>query len=225
MTESTDIAAFLSRVSNDLAFRELLEADPDAAMDQYDLPADVRALARRRDGAALALLSWSARGEAPPERRADRPAATPAELGLGDALPPVEIVLRLAPTAVTNPDGSERIAHTVSLHPKPVDGEPLAGLAPDAPPGARFVIRVAPLATPTPDGLVQLSYAASIAPVGADRDPSLVPDTAVPTDPWSHDRGPGPQAIADRVRAADPDDRYPLLLELIAAMTAHSGAR
>ena len=204
-----DVSRLLSRIANDEAFRDLLAADPDAALSDYDLTDEEDRSIRAGGTDALSLLTWEARGaQRPPSKAAGAPAAP---LLAGQPMPHVELLLSLSPALQTAADGSQHVAHVAALH------------SPDAPDlsGVLFRLRVAPLALPQPDGTLQVSYTATLDPLSADHDPTQQPDTAVPTAPWGHDtESADVLEAAAAVLAADPEDRTAAILALIAKVTS-----
>jgi len=205
-----DVHRVLSRAANDPAFRDQIARAPEEALADYALTTEQRQQFADGGEAAMALLSWWSRGDAPPASKVDTQPERPEALSDG-AVPmePLLFTLQLQPTTQPGPDGQAYIAHAAALHAGDV-----AGL-----PGASFTLRLAPLATPQPGGSMHIHYTATVDPkVAASAD--LSADTAVPTNPWGHATdSPAAQQAAQAVHQASPADRRAAIMDLIAAVT------
>jgi hypothetical protein len=187
-----DLRAFLVRTALDDAFRDLVERDPDAAFEGYDLADADKALLRKPGEGWMRLLGVLVRETAP---EVHAPAAPAPE---ASALPEVRLLLALRPHQLDE----ERLGWAASLSAWPSEVEPDA---------VRFLVRVMPKAKPIEGGF-ELSYAASIqAPPahGAEEPEMPTPIVPVERDLTAH---------ADAVRAAPPGERYDRIRDLLAAL-------
>lgn len=184
-----DVQSVLVRAVLDEQWRERFDADPAAAMAEYELPAAAADALIGGDERVLALLGGAS--EVPPSPAAEPAADPPPEL------PPVELVLRLVPELVDNGAGGFAVRYAASLHgsrPPP----PETGAAP-----LDLVVRVSAWAEADGAGGLRLAHAASLDVAGAEPHPSPAPPT-----------GPDVRSAVAAVRAAGREARYDRLVEL-----------
>lgn len=224
------VADFLIRVVLDEAFREQALADPKSALEGFDVSEEEKEILCSRDHRVLGLL-----GNAVTQQTDDsgHPAQlTPTDLH-ADALPElpdVKLVLRLAPQA--SKEGA--VSYAASLQPWTADAKPTtdpetdvqAPRAAGAVPGeVAWIIRVVPTVVEAREDGLAVSYSASIQPFSSgpaddgESDPPMTPATAGA--PWNHHvESSAAKDAAKAVAAAEPDQRYGKLLELVHALQA-----
>jgi len=200
----------LARYLIDDAFRRAFDDDPERVLAQHDLEDDERAALLARDERVLALIGRAVGAPKPssepspepsPVRAPDPPPPT-AEL----ELPPIAVWLSVLPRA-SEADGATRVRWQVSLHAEPPDEQEIA-----AQHGVAFRIDLEP-ATTTYRGAERVVFRSTIGPHEST-------SAAAPIAPsWDHDtESPDVAAAVERVRLAEPTERFQAVLELAHAL-------
>jgi hypothetical protein len=221
-----DAGRVLVRYLLDEGFRARMDAAPEEALAEFDLTEEERATLIARDEHVLELIGAAVRASPrdpsvapPPETPGQVATVTPAEI----TLPAVELYLRLEPRTSRDELGQLRVQYLTRIFPLPPDPNvPLPG-GPGIPeeddpelqlPGTTFCLRFTPQAYRKGEAL-DLHYRGSIHAMGQEAPPSR----STVASPWGHDTGSAVvRSAAEAVHAAEPDDRYEAILELISAM-------
>ncbi len=231
------LADFLVRAVLDDEFRELAVADPQCAFDGYDLSEQEKEILTSRDSRLLGLLGDAM---ASGERVALQSSASEhveASMPAVPSLPEVKLLLRLAPQLVETPKSGPQVAYAASLHPWPADDKPVSGFdtaeqadsdVEAAGQELTWVIRMVPTVVGVGETQMEVSYSASIDRLMTDPGESQVPGGKAKQDsggaPWNHHvESVAAKTAAQSVRAADPDQRYAKLLDLVHALQTGDG--
>jgi len=223
----TEAGRVLVRYLLDEGFRAHMDAAPEAALAEYDLTEEERAALIARDDRVLDLIGAEVRasprepGVAPPPEPHDEAAAVAPE---DITLPEVALYLRLVPRTSRDEAGQLRVQYLTRIYPSPPDpAVPLPG-GPGIPerddpalklPEATFRLRLAPQVYRRGEDL-EVHYRGAIHAVGPEAPPATRSTVA---SPWGHDTGSAAvRAAAEAVHAAEPEDRYAAILDLITAM-------
>lgn len=226
------LADFLVRVVLDEAFRELAVADPQRAFDRYDLAEQEKDILASRDSRLLGLLGNAMAHSEPAAGQSPESEPVEASVPAVPSLPRVKLLLRLGPQFVETPKSGPQVAYTASLQPWPGDDEPKSGL--DTHERAKgdvgvagqelaWVIRIVPVVVGAGETGLEVAYSASIDRFMTDPSQTQVPVCEPERDsagaPWNHHvESAAARAAARSVRAADPDQRYAKLLDLVHAL-------
>ncbi|MBW1880387.1 MAG: hypothetical protein JRJ84_18675 [Deltaproteobacteria bacterium] len=217
----------LVRYLLDEDFRVQMDAEPEQALSEFDLTDEERAALISRDERVLGLIGAAVQASprdpsvAPlPETPGEVATVTPTEI----TLPEVTFYLRLEPRTSRDQAGQLRVQYLTRIYPSPPDTNvPLPG-GPGIPeeddpelqlPGTTFHIRFAPQVYRKGDAL-DLHYRGSFHTMGQEAPP---PSRSTLASPRGHDiETTAVRTAAEAVHAAEPEDRYEAILELISAM-------
>ena len=221
------VADFLVRVVLDESFREMALADPQSALEGFDVSEEEKDILCSRDHRFLGLLGDAVtRREEVAEPSSQVEPSEPVEAA-APKLADVRLVLRLAPQA-----SEGAVSYAASLHPYPHDGEPVRDAATDeqatggadtAPGEVVWIIHVVPTVVETREAEMVVSYSASIQPLATKPAGDCESDRAsakvLASPPWNHHvESSAAKDAARAVAAAKPDQRYGKLLELVHAL-------
>ena len=222
---------FLIKSVLDTAFRELAQSDPDAALEGFDLSEDEKHMLIGGDERVLSLLGrvlpHSGAVQHGPEPACER-TSEPSSYS-PQTLPEINLRMRLVPHAVASPDDQVELSYSASLHPWTDDpaswDQPVGGAAEAASTAAAvdFKIRVVPTMIPLPGSEPKLAYSATIqSPEEKVRTVALTGETESgdpsPRPPPYHGDSLAARQAAAEVLQAEPNQRYPKLLQLISAL-------
>ena len=226
---------YLIRAALDGSFRELALAEPDRAMAEYDLTEDEKDILRNRDERLLELLGGSIEMV---KASAESPQSTEIAAAPGSSrstLPPVELLLRLAPQTTQSADGMPQVSYAASLHPWPLpedakQNEVEQGTNGESPrtyaaSELAWLIRMTPTVMGSEAAGLRVAYSAAMHPVDLSTAHSQsASDRMVPPalrSPWRHDvESSAVKTAAQEVLASPKDARCEKLRALIAAMQA-----
>ena len=222
------VADFLIRVVLDEAFREQALTDPQSALEGFDVTEREKEILCSRDDRLLGLLGHAITQRGDGVERTSPLAPTDLDKDMLPALADVKLVLRLAPQA--SEEGT--VSYAASLHPWTADAKPTpdsetdehAAVAADTAPGeVAWIIRVVPTVVESREDGLAVSYSASIQPLssgpGDDGESDSPMTSATAGAPWNHHiESSAAKDAAKAVAAAEPDQRYRKLLELVHAL-------
>lgn len=230
------VVQYLERTALDYRFRRLAQTDPQASFQGYELSSQERT-ALLQGGQSLAILlsrvindSLDAAPLPQPESETGASTVDPARIPRLAAR--VELLLQLIPVPAFNEDGGLALTHLGALHPLPEPGEALPPKPPDTPETAstavHFQIAVEAHAVTLANGQTSVGYVPKI--MGYLPDIRTEDDTVEPA--TGNQPHSGTQTGMDRfeqaaaaVRAADPEDIYLRLSELLTLVEAEMEAQ
>lgn len=219
------VADFLVRVVLDESFRELALADPQSALEGFDVTKEEKDILCSRDHRLLGLLgdAVTRREEvAQPSSQVEPSEQVQAAV---PKLADVKLVLRLAPQA-----SEGAVSYAASLHPWTVNAEPDSETDEQTTDAAgttsgevAWIIRIVPSVVEFREADMAVSYSASIQPLvtnpAGDCESDRAPANVLASPPWNHHvESSAAKDAAKAVAAAKPDQRYGKLLELVHAL-------
>jgi hypothetical protein len=225
------LAEFLVKSILDIEFRERALSDPDGAFEGFDLSADEKDVLSSGDERLLNLLGRGLQYSGPAQHNQQPMGESSSEPSVfpHQTLPEINLRMRLVPHAVRSPDNLLELSYSASLHPWTDDpatwDQPVGGATdPESVAAAiDLMIRVVPTVISLPGSEPKLAYSASIQSPNVEVGTVVLPGegksfdgTALPSR-YHGDSLAARQAAAE-IGQAEPDQRYPTLLELVSAL-------